>query len=412
MALDHEGNVSMNIDPIVTPLLLAAVLVLLALVLRNISRSGTAGLAVRLDSLEKAQERVERELREEAARTREESGKAAREQRQELAGAFSTFGDTVGQRMSDAARLQKTQLDAFSAQLSDFAKASGDRLDAVRAESATGAKQLREEVVTTLNGIAETMARTLGELASAQQSQLEAMSAQLGKLTESNEKKLEAVRGTVEARLQSLQGDNAARLEQMRATVEEKLQGTLDKRLGESFKQVSERLEQVYKGLGEMQVLAAGVGDLKKMLTNVKTRGTWGEVQLGALLEQVLTPEQYAANVVTRTGGGPVEFAVRLPGAGTTRPRSSGCRSTRSSRSRTTSVSWRPRSGPIPTPRMQRPGSWRRGSGPARGTSARSTSTHRRRRTSASCFCPPRACSQRWSADPGWPTRSSARVVS
>ena len=111
----------MSIDPIVTPLLLAAVLVLLALVLRNLSRSGTAGLAGRLDSLEKAQERVERELREEGARTREESGKAAREQRQELSGAFSTFGDTVGQRMSDAARLQKTQLDAFSAQLSDFA---------------------------------------------------------------------------------------------------------------------------------------------------------------------------------------------------------------------------------------------------------------------------------------------------
>ena len=154
--------------------------------------------------------------------------------------------------------------------------------------------------MTTLNGIAETMARTLGELASARQSQLEAMSAQLGKLTESNEKKLEAVRGTVEARLQSLQGDNEAQLEQMRATVEEKLQGTLEKRLGESFKQVSERLEQVHKGLGEMQVLAAGVGDLKRVLTNVKTRGTWGEVQLGALLEQVLTAEQYARNVATR----------------------------------------------------------------------------------------------------------------
>jgi DNA recombination protein RmuC len=120
----------------------------------------------------------------------------------------------------------------------------------------------------------------------------------------------------VEARLQSLQADNATRLEQMRATVEEKLQGTLEKRLGESFKQVSERLEQVYKGLGEMQVLASGVGDLKKVLSNVKTRGTWGEVQLGAMLEQVLTPEQYAANIVTRVGGGPVEFAVRLPGRG------------------------------------------------------------------------------------------------
>ncbi len=302
--------------PFVTPLLLAAVLVLVVLALKKLSRHDSAGLADRLDALETSLERTERAVREELSRGREETGKSAREQRQELAAAFTSFGDAVGQRMNDVGRLQQTQLDAYSGQLSDFAKASGERLDAVRAESANSAKLLREEVVATLNGIAETMARTMGELANAQKAQLEAMASQLGKLAESNEKKLEAVRGTVEARLQSLQGDNAARLEQMRATVEEKLQGTLDKRLGESFRQVSERLEQVYKGLGEMQALASGVGDLKKVLSNVKTRGTWGEVQLGAMLEQVLNPEQYAANVVTRTGGGPVEFAVRLPGRG------------------------------------------------------------------------------------------------
>jgi DNA recombination protein RmuC len=299
-----------------TPALLLFVILLLAVVLRRLSHDMTAGLTDRLDALEKAEERTERAVREELARGREESAKAAREQRQELAAAFSSFGDTVGQRMNDLARLELNQLEGFSGQLSDFAKASGERLDAVRSESATGAKLLREEVVATLKSIADTLARTMGELANVQKTQLEAMSSQLGKISESNEQKLEAVRGTVEARLQSLQGDNAARLEQMRATVEEKLQGTLDKRLGESFRQVSERLEQVYKGLGEMQALASGVGDLKKMLSNVKTRGTWGEVQLGAMLEQVLTPEQYAANVVTRTGGGPVEFAVRLPGRG------------------------------------------------------------------------------------------------
>jgi len=141
-------------------------------------------------------------------------------------------------------------------------------------------------------------------------------SAQLTRLTESNEQKLDGLRNVVEQRLTAIQGDNAKQLEQMRATVDEKLQGTLDKRLGESFKQVGERLEQVYKGLGEMQTLAAGVGDLKKVLTNVKTRGTWGEVQLGALLEQVLTPEQYAENVATKEGGERVEFAVKLPGHG------------------------------------------------------------------------------------------------
>src|SRR5207302_3102539 len=108
--------------------------------------------------------------------------------------------------------------------------------------------------------------------------------------------------------------DNSKQLEQMRATVDEKLQGTLEKRLGESFKQVSERLEQVHKGLGEMQILATGVGDLKRVLANVKARGTWGEVQLGVMLEQVLSADQFAANVSTKDAGERVEFAVKLPG--------------------------------------------------------------------------------------------------
>jgi DNA recombination protein RmuC len=120
----------------------------------------------------------------------------------------------------------------------------------------------------------------------------------------------------VEEKLQSMQSDNAKQLDQMRQTVDEKLQGTLEKRLGESFKLVSERLELVHKGLGEMQSLATGVGDLKKVLTNVKTRGTWGEVQLGAMLEQVLNPDQFSTNVATKDGGERVEYAIRLPGQG------------------------------------------------------------------------------------------------
>lgn len=136
------------------------------------------------------------------------------------------------------------------------------------------------------------------------------------KLIESNQQRLDALKAGVEEKLKVLQEDNAKQLEQMRATVDEKLQGTLDKRLGESFKIVSEGLQQVQKGLGEMQSLASGVGDLKKMLTNVKTRGTWGEVQLGALLEQVLSPDQFAANVARKDGGERVEYAIKLPGRG------------------------------------------------------------------------------------------------
>jgi DNA recombination protein RmuC len=165
--------------------------------------------------------------------------------------------------------------------------------------------------------LGDSVAQRMMDAASVQKGQLEAISSTIGKLADTNEKKLEAVRVTVENKLQSMQEDNAKQLDQMRQTVDEKLQGTLEKRLGESFKQVSERLEQVHKGLGEMQALAAGVGDLKKVLTNVKTRGTWGEVQLGALLEQVLNPDQYAANVAAKDGGERVEFAIKLPGQGT-----------------------------------------------------------------------------------------------
>src|SRR5436305_8526156 len=128
-------------------------------------------------------------------------------------------------------------------------------------------------------------------------------------------KSLEGMRSTVDLRLKQLQEDNAKQIDKMRATVDKKLQGTLEKRLGESFKLVSDRLEQVHQGLGAMQQLASDVGGLQKVLTNVKARGGWGEVQLGALLEQVLTPDQFARNVKTREESAEnVEFAIKLPG--------------------------------------------------------------------------------------------------
>jgi DNA recombination protein RmuC len=370
--------------PIVTIALLIVVVVLLLAQFIKTPKVGDPMLGSRLDAFEKAQERTERAVREEVAQSRDELAKAAREQRQELTEAFGVFGDSFAQRMLDVASVQKAQLEAFSTQLSSFTKlsgerldvvrtdsaatakqlreevvttltsisetmvktikdlavaeklqleafsgqiasltkTSGDKLDGIRAESATGGKHLREEVIATLKGISESSTKTMGELANVQKSQLEAMSSAIGKLSDSTEKKLEAVRGTVESELRRLQNDNAKQLDQMRQTVDEKLQGTLDKRLGESFKQVSERLEQVHKGLGDMQTLATGVGDLKKVLTNVKTRGTWGEVQLGSLLEQVLNPDQFATNVTTKGAGERVEFAVRLPGQGSNKDES------------------------------------------------------------------------------------------
>jgi DNA recombination protein RmuC len=145
----------------------------------------------------------------------------------------------------------------------------------------------------------------------------EGLHEQLRALSDANERRLMEVRNTVEARLSALAADNEKKLEQMRQTVDEKLHATLEQRLGESFKQVADRLEQVHRGLGEMQTLAQGVGDLKRVLTNVKTRGVFGETQLAALLEQVFTPEQYDVNVATVPGSRErVEFAIRLPGKG------------------------------------------------------------------------------------------------
>jgi DNA recombination protein RmuC len=255
-------------------------------------------------------------VKEEIALSRGEQNKAASEQRQELSVAFKNLGDAVGQRINDVASLQKTQLESFANQLTAFVNTIGEKLDTARTESATTATQLRQEVVRTLTDISDGMARTLRDLAAAEKLQLDAFSKQIESLTKTSGEKLEAVRTTVEGELKSMKADNATQLEQMRLTVDVKLQGTLEKRLGESFKQVSERLEQVHKGLGEMQSLATGVGDLKKVLTNVKTRGTWGEVQLGALLEQVLSPDQFERNVSPKGNGQLVEFAIKLPGQG------------------------------------------------------------------------------------------------
>jgi DNA recombination protein RmuC len=163
--------------------------------------------------------------------------------------------------------------------------------------------------------LSDSLLARMSDIANLQAGQIEVFSRQLMALTQSNESKLERMREIVEERLKLMQADNNRQLEVMRATVDEKLHATLEKRLGESFRLVSERLELVHKGLGEMQSLAAGVGDLKRVLTNVKTRGIWGEIHLASLLEQILTPDQYDRNVATKPGSGErVEFAIRLPG--------------------------------------------------------------------------------------------------
>ncbi len=198
----------------------------------------------------------------------------------------------------------ETQLTSFEKNQERTERALKEEIAQNRKESANSSKQLREEIINSMTNIANL-----------QKDQLDIFSKQLATLTQTNEQKMDKMRETVEERLKLLQEDNTKKLDQMRGTVDEKLHATLERRLGESFKIVSERLEQVHKGLGEMQTLAAGVGDLKRVLTNVKTRGIWGEIQLGTLLEQILTNEQYARNIATRKGSNErVEFAIKLPG--------------------------------------------------------------------------------------------------
>jgi DNA recombination protein RmuC len=184
-----------------------------------------------------------------------------------------------------------------------------------RRETGDAARAARAEQAQAIGQMSQTLSAQMAGFASVQNSQLDAFAARLGALTESNDRRIGELREAVEKRLGELAAGNEKKLEEMRVTVDEKLHKTLESRLAESFRHVSERLEQVHKGLGEMQTLAAGVGDLKRVLSNVKTRGVLGEVQLAALLEQILAPGQYATNVATRAGSNDrVEFAIRLPG--------------------------------------------------------------------------------------------------
>ncbi|MCK5138849.1 MAG: DNA recombination protein RmuC [Thermodesulfovibrionia bacterium] len=200
--------------------------------------------------------------------------------------------------------LTRNSLSDFDKQQERMGRSLKEEMTQNRGEASLNAKQLREEIVNSMT-----------KISNLQKDQLDIFSTQLTTLTRTNEQKLDKMRETVEERLKILQEDNTKKLDQMRETVDEKLHATLEKRLGESFKLVSERLEMVHKGLGEMQSLAVGVGDLKKVLSNVKTRGILGEIQLGNILEQLLTPDQYAKNVITKEGSREnVEFAIKLPG--------------------------------------------------------------------------------------------------
>lgn len=224
---------------------------------------------------------------------------AARSTRGELVQQIGVLQQTLVAQSGDATRSQNEQLDAFRVQLATLQQSLADTLRHTTESLGQGALAAREAQDGALKRFGDALVE------------------QLRALSEANERRLAEVRVTVEQKLSSLAADNEKKLEQMRLTVDEKLHATLEQRLGESFKQVAERLEQVHRGLGEMQTLARDVGSLNRVLTNVKTRGVFGEVQLAALIDQVFTPEQYGVNVETVPGSGArVEFAIKFPGRG------------------------------------------------------------------------------------------------
>ena len=221
---------------------------------------------------------------------------------------------------------QRTQIEGMTEQLRILAESSQSSLDRIRETVDSRVRDLqegnekrlevmRQEASSGLKTASDALARNLEDMSKSHRTQLDGMTRQLTELNESNQGALDRIRETVDVRVKGLQEGNERKLEEMRRTVDEKLHNTLEKRLGESFKLVSDRLEAVHKGLGEMQSLATGVGDLKRVLTNVKARGTWAEVQLGSILEEILPREQFEKNVCVQPESSErVEYAVRLPG--------------------------------------------------------------------------------------------------
>ncbi len=351
-------------------ILLIAVLIIglinIWVTIKNNGSTSNSELKNNFDILDKSIQKVESSFKDEFSRNRDENYKQNKEQREELSNIVKNFGESISNRLNEIAASQKNQLDGFSTQLQNLTKSNEDKLDKLTSAnnqnlkdfqqqteksykefkeelssilkdvSTTAekinqnvdaklknlleglnqnAKESREDLSKSLKSFEEQSSKDIKEFNELIKEKFDGLLKDQKELNSVIEIRLDKIRNTVEDKLKTMQDDNSKKLEEMRATVDEKLQSTLEKRLGESFKQVSDRLEQVHKGLGEMQSLASGVGDLKKVLSNVKTRGVLGEYQLGNILEQILTPDQYSQNVKTKSNSNTiVEYAVKLPG--------------------------------------------------------------------------------------------------
>lgn len=297
----------------------ALLLVLLLNIVIFIKISGIQTGKQAMARLEKMLEGNQKLMSDGLAGCREEMATNARENRLELSQTLKAVGDSLSKQVAEMAMLLKTHLDLLTRsnteKLDAIRTVMEDRLSKLQGQLNRDAGENRRELAEALKSFEESFRLSVSAFSEHQRQKFDALSEQLEKLINASEDKLGKMRDTLEAKLTSLQQDNADKLEKIRLTVDEKLQSTLEKRLGESFQLVSQRLEQVHQGLGEMQALASGVGDLKKALVNVKVRGTLGEMQLENILEQIFAPAQYEKNVaVAPQAAERVEFAVKLPG--------------------------------------------------------------------------------------------------
>ena len=244
-----------------------------------------------------------------------ELGKAQKAATDTLVKTVGELGDIQSQRLEDVTRSVNDLTQSNETSIENIRKSTDGRIQSLQTSNENSLKQIRQTVTEHLQTTSDTLVNTVGELGKAQTDQLANSTKAINDLTQSNKTSIDDVRTMVDKRLQDMQTSNENKLDEMRKTVDEQLHSTLEKRLGESFNIVSKRLEEVQRGLGEMQSLATGVGDLKQVLTNVKARGTWGEVQLGTLLEDILAPDQYSTNVKLHENSQEhVEYAIRLPG--------------------------------------------------------------------------------------------------
>jgi DNA recombination protein RmuC len=343
-------------DPIIEYVIISLGFVLLLLLWMKLAELGRKSTDLRpiLDTLHILQSDrglLDRGMRDENSRIRQEQAKESQALRSEVVATLVAVGDSLAAKAGGVSQSNDHRAEllraALEQRMDSFASESGRKMEGLTQSLTASSALFRDEVSARLAEFKNSLEVTVREAHQLQLSQTENISAAIRNLESSVEQRqhrqqgaidaklallgqsvlstlteisqlqkaeMQDLKATVDARLSTIQHENEKKLEQMRQTVDEKLQGTLEARLGQSFRQVSERLEQVYSGLGEMKTLASGVGDLKRVLTNVKTRGTWGEVQLGAIIEQILAPDQFARNVATSDSGERVEYAVKLPG--------------------------------------------------------------------------------------------------